>query len=464
MKSNQLFKKTRLKLASYCALVIGLIVFSSGYAIHLVTIRAFARTVDRELNTLAGTTHDSLEAMLTEPGVIDSVTLKMLPGICPSGQPCLPEKPNSHLTTLIKEQGYSLRLLNNQGRVLAILGIVPNNIDQAILSKNQQTLVSQNSSSHAGGAAGRYHIHTLQLHTNQGQSWGYLQVTQSFQRLDDYMQALHLILIFGIPIVMLLIGGGSWWISRLAMQPIYQSYEQMQQFTADAAHELRTPLAVAHTAIENSLDFVTVGSEVATNLQIIQRQIGNLSSLSQDLLWLSRLNSKQLKLIPQPCCLNDLISDLGDEMMPLAEAQGINLQILISLSEPLYTLGDNEQLYRAISNLIINAIQYSPVSGIVTVTLNKQETFSTITVHDHGTGIAAADLPKIFDRFYRAQVDRSHQTGGTGLGLSIVQAIVLAHHGTVQVQSQIGQGSAFVVKLPMLTKVGIINNHMLAIF
>ena len=209
MKSNQLFRQTRFKLASYCALVIGLIVFSSGYAIHVVMINAFARTVDRELNTLAGTTHDSLEALLTEPGVIDAATLKILPGICPSGQPCLPENPNSQLTTLTKEQGYALRLLNNQGKVLATLGNIPSNIDRAILSKNQQTLGSQHSGSHIDGTADRYHVHTLQLHTNQGQNWGYLQVTQSFQKLDDYMHALHLILIFGVPIIMLQIGRAS---------------------------------------------------------------------------------------------------------------------------------------------------------------------------------------------------------------------------------------------------------------
>jgi signal transduction histidine kinase len=453
MKGNRLFRQTRLKLASYCALVIGLIVFSSGYAIHMVMVNAFARTVDRELNTLAGTTHDALEAMLTEPGVIDDATLKMLPGICPRDRPCLPDKPNSQLTTLTKEQGYSLRLLNERGQVIATLGTIPSNIDQAILSKNQQTLGDHHSQDTADAQVDRqhqrYHVHTLQLHTNRGQNWGYLQVTQSFQKLDDYTRALRLILIFGVPIVMLLIGSGSWWISRLAMQPIYQSYEQMQQFTADAAHELRTPLAVARTAVENSLDTTIPRPEVANNLQIIQRQIGNLSSLAQDLLWLSRLDSRQLKLLPQLCCLQDLIGDLGDEMIPLAQARQIDLRISLPPAPPLYTLGENEQLYRAIANLIVNAIQYSPVAGVVTVALSSQENWATIAVGDNGMGIAAADLPKIFDRFYRAQVDRSHQTGGTGLGLSIVQAIVSAHQGTIQVQSQIDRGSIFTVQLPL---------------
>jgi signal transduction histidine kinase len=441
MESNRLFKQTRLKLACYCALIIGVIVISSGCAIHIVMIRAFARAVDRELNTLAGTTHDSLEAMLMEPGVIDSAALKMLPGICPSGQPCLPEKPNSQLTTLTTKQGYSLRLLDNQGKILATLGTIPSNIDKAIPSKNQQTITDKQGD--------RYHIHSLLLHTNQGQNWGYLQVTQSFQKLDDYMHALHLILIFGVPIVMLLIGSGSWWLSQLAMQPIYRSYEQMQQFTADAAHELRTPLTVARTAVENSMEPTTSKSEAADNLQIIQRQISNLSNLSQDLLWLSRFTSKQLKLVPQPCCLNDLISDLGDEMIPLAQAQGVDLQLLVSVPQPLYVLGENDQLYRAIGNLISNAIQYSPDNGVVTVTLSSHENSAIITVQDNGIGINATDLPKIFDRFYRAEVDRSHQTGGTGLGLSIVQAIVLAHSGTVQVKSTLGQGSIFTVQIPL---------------
>jgi signal transduction histidine kinase len=130
----------------------------------------------------------------------------------------------------------------------------------------------------------RYHIHTLPLKTIDNRDWGYLQVAQSFDRLDEYTSSLHLILIFGIPLVMLLIGGASWWLSGLAIEPIYQSYQQIQQFTADAAHELRTPLAVTRIAVESALDVEVIEPETRNNLEIAQRQVRHLTRLAEDLL------------------------------------------------------------------------------------------------------------------------------------------------------------------------------------
>ncbi|MCY7366999.1 MAG: HAMP domain-containing histidine kinase, partial [Chamaesiphon sp.] len=277
---------------------------------------------------------------------------------------------------------------------------------------------------------------------------GYLQVAQSYHLLDEYMQSLHLLLIFGVPLAMLLIGGASWWLSGLAMQPIYQSYQQIQQFTADAAHELRTPLAVARVAVESALDPAAIESETRTNLEIAQRQVHHLTRLAEDLLWLSRLEAKHLPIQQQPCCLNDLVSDLEEELAPLAMAAGIDLQVAILVKEPLYVIGDIDRLYRATSNLMTNAIQYTPAAGVVAIHLEYLENTAIITVRDNGIGIAPADLPHIFDRFYRVQVDRARATGGTGLGLAIVKAIVLAHQGTIQVSSELGTGSIFTVKLP----------------
>ena len=100
------------------------------------------------------------------------------------------------------------------------------------------------------------------------------------------------------------------------------------------------------------------------------------------------------------------------------------------------------------ANLIHNAIQYTPADGVVTIRLESAERNAIITIQDNGIGIAAEDLPHIFDRFYRVQADRSRNTGGTGLGLAIVRAIVQAHHGSIQVDSQLDLGSKFIVTLP----------------
>lgn len=186
-------------------------------------------------------------------------------------------------------------------------------------------------------------------------------------------------------------------------------------------------------------------------MEIAQRQVRHLSYLAEDLLWLSRLEAKQLPIHQQPCCLNDLVSDLEEELAPLAMKNSIDLQLEILVSQPLYTIGDSDRLYRAISNLITNAIQYTPTHGAVSIRLESADRHAIIAVRDNGIGIAPEDLPHIFDRFYRVQADRSRDTGGTGLGLAIARAIVEAHHGSIQVESKLNLGSIFTVTLPTKT-------------
>jgi signal transduction histidine kinase len=445
MRQNRLFNRTRIQLTGFYAIAIGLITLLCGCAIHLVMIRAFSRTVDRELNTLAGTVHDSLEAVLQQPEVVDRVAMNLLPGLCVIGKECSPIKPNSKIGELTQKQGYYLRLLNLKGRVIATLGSTQYQFTDQIPTMHWETITDNRGE--------RYHIHTLQLKTIDNRNWGYLQVAQSFDQLDEYMNSLHLIVIFGVPVGMLTIGGVSWWLSGLAMQPIYQSYQQIQQFTADAAHELRTPLSVVRIAVDSALDAAKIAPEARNNLEIAQRQVRHLTRLAEDLLWLSRLEAKQLSLQSQPCCLNDLVSDLEEELAPLAIVNSIDLRLEILAKKPLYVIGDSDRLYRAIANLIDNAIQYTPAGGVVMIRLESAERNAIITIQDHGIGIAAEDLSHIFDRFYRVQSDRSRTTGGTGLGLAIVKAIVRAHHGSIQVDSQLSLGSTFTVRLPIKPKI-----------
>jgi signal transduction histidine kinase len=448
VRQNRLFNRTRIQLTGFYAIAIGLIISICGFAIHVVMIRAFARTVDRELNTLAGTVHDTLEAVLQYPEVVDPVAMNLLPGLCVIDRGCSSIKSDSKIAELTQKQGYCLRLLNLKGKEIANLGSKKHKFSDEIPTIYWETITDNRGE--------RYHIHTLQLKTRDNRDWGYLQVAQSFHRLDEYMNSLHLILIFGMPLAMLLISGSSWWLSGLAMEPIYQSYDRVQQFTADAAHELRTPLAVARIAVDSALDVEVIEPETRNNLEIAQRQVRHLSRLAEDLLWLSRLEAKQLPLQFQPCCLNDLVSDLEEELAPLTIAAAIDLRLEILVNRSIYVSGDSERLYRAIANLINNAIQYTPAGGVVNIRLESSDRNALVTVQDSGIGIAAADLPQIFDRFYRVQSDRWRSlssgefrtTGGTGLGLAIAHAIVRAHHGNIQVDSQLGIGSKFIVCLP----------------
>jgi signal transduction histidine kinase len=442
MRESRLFNRTRIQLTGFYAIAIGSIALLSGYGIHSVMIRAFARTVDRELNTLSGAIHDTFESVLERPGIVNPVAFNLLPGLCIVGGKCSPNRVDSKINELIQQQGYCIRLLDLNGRSIANLGAKIHTFPDTIPTMHWKTITDNRGE--------RYHIHTLRLKTIDRRDWGYVQVAQSFHRLDEYMNSLHLMLIFGIPLLMLLISGVSWWLSGLAMQPIYRSYQQIQQFTADAAHELRTPLSVARIAVDNAIDLEIIESETRNNLEIVRRQVRHLSRLAEDLLWLSRLEAKQLPAQFQPCCLNDLVSDLEEELAPLALAASIDLQLEILVDRQIYINGDSDKLYRSIANLIQNAIQYTPPAGVVTIRLESSDRTAIITIQDNGIGIAPKDLPHIFDRFYRIQSDRSRSTGGTGLGLAIARAIIQTHHGNIQVHSQPTLGSTFTVRLPLL--------------
>ncbi len=450
MRESRLFNRTRIQLTGFYAIAIGVITLLSGFAIHLVMIRAFARTVDRELNTLSGTIHDTFESVLEQPGIVNPVALNLLPGLCIVNGKCSPNKIDSKVGELTQKQGYWIRLLDLNGRSIATLGAKRHTFPDEIPTMHWKTITDVGVASRNGNRGERYHIHTLGLKTIDRRDWGYLQVAQSFHQLDEYMNSLHLILIFGVPLLMLLITGVSWWLSGLAMQPIYQSYQQIQQFTADAAHELRTPLSVARIAVDSALNVEVIESETHNNLEIVRRQVRHLTRLAEDLLWLSRLEAKQLPTPSQPCCLNDLVSDLEEELAPLALAAQIDLKLEILVDRQIYINGDSDRMYRSIANLIQNAIQYTPPNGVVTIRLESSDRTAIIAIQDTGIGIAPKDLPHIFDRFYRIQSHRSRSTGGTGLGLAIARAIIQTHHGNIQAHSQPTLGSKFIVHLPLL--------------
>ena len=430
MNQHRLFHLTRWRLAAWYAVVMGFILGLCGLGVYQAIVHAHWQTLDRELESVAGTLHDSIENTLKQPGRLESTTQQLLPE----------EREKRHILGAIHQGDYYVRLLDNSDQIVTVAGFQPQGL--RLISKKEpwQTLKDIQGN--------RYHQISLSLHTQNNISWGSMQMGRSLQDIDNYLTNVKIILLLGLPIAMILVGASSWWLSGLAMQPIYQSYKQIQQFTADAAHELRTPLAATQATIESALRLYSFTPETQDIFNAIERQNRRLTQLVTDLLLLARMEKQPLS-IQNRCCLNDLVSDLVEELASLAIASHLQLTSNFKVHQPLNVLGNESQLYQLVSNLIINAIQYTPKGGQVNVTLDRGSNFAVISVQDTGTGINEAEQRRIFERFYRINSDRSRNTGGSGLGLAIASVIVHAHNGSLQVQSQLGKGSTFTVRLPL---------------
>ncbi|MBD1900018.1 HAMP domain-containing histidine kinase [Trichocoleus sp. DQ-A3] len=449
MNENKLFQLTRWRLAGWYAGVMGVILSLCGVAVYEAIARANWVALDRELESVAGTLHDSIEPILQQPGRLEPAIQQLLPDICLLGEKCVSqiENPTRHTLGAIHQGDYYVRLLENSGRPVALAGLQP--VGLLAADKGDRVSTPQLWQILQNRQGTRFHQISLSLHTKDNRPWGYLQVGRSLKELDDHLTALKFILLLGLPVAMIVVAGSSWWLAGLAMQPIYQSYGQIQQFTADAAHELRTPLAAIQATVESTLRMNQLSElEARDTLKTIERQNYRLSELVRDLLLLSRMDRQALSIKYRPACLNDLVSDVAEELSALAIAADLTLSIDIRTPEPLHVNGDEEQLYRLIFNLVVNAIQYTPAGGQVAVILDSS-TQALIYIKDTGVGIALPEQTRIFDRFYRVNSDRSRHTGGSGLGLSIAKAIAIAHNGSIEVQSELSKGSTFTIRLPL---------------
>jgi signal transduction histidine kinase len=276
---------------------------------------------------------------------------------------------------------------------------------------------------------------------------GFIRVSEFNQEVEDNLQKLRRGFYLGGLTAIGLIGLGGSWLTRQSLKPIEQSYQQLKQFTADASHELRSPL----TVIKTSLEVIQTHPERihpsdVNKLKGILSATNQMSSLVEDLLLLARTDSqisvKELMVIP----LEELLEDVIEFFDLKAETKDISLKF--NNYTPVSVLGEPSQLRRLFSNLLDNAIKYTNHGGTVTVSLEKIDKFAVVSIQDTGIGIATNDLPFVFNRFWREDSARCHQEG-TGLGLAIAKAITQYHEGTISVTSTLGVGTNFNVRLPM---------------
>jgi signal transduction histidine kinase len=232
---------------------------------------------------------------------------------------------------------------------------------------------------------------------------------------------------------------------------LQQADQAKTAFLADVTHELRTPLTVIKGTIETLEDGALDDAEGrGPLLASMQNETERLIRLVNDLLVLTRADAGALKLSLQPVDLAELAHSRCRVLAPLAREHQVDLQV--EAEGTALVLGDPDRLAQVLDNLLDNAIRHSPVGAAVTVRLHPDGREIQCSVQDKGSGIPAAHLSLIFERFYRVETSRDRQSGGNGLGLAIVRALVLAQHGQVQAESVEGQGATITFRLPAASR------------
>ncbi|MFN6181310.1 MAG: sensor histidine kinase [Dolichospermum sp.] len=315
---------------------------------------------------------------------------------------------------------------------------------------------------------------------------GYLRVSHPWFEVTKPSRQLIFDLALGISLMLLSVAASGWFLSGKAMKPVGESYQRLKQFTADASHELRSPIALIQTNVQVALADLDLVKEENNTLQyrqqlkIMERLTQRMGKLVNDLLFLARQDSGINTDVFSPCPLDALLMEVVEEQQLVAREKQINLvlnlvassgtEVSPELQENWFTLiGNWEQLVRLFTNLIGNALHYTPVQGVIKVELERIEGINRVTgrrctnshlqikVSDTGIGIPRDALPKLFDRFYRVDPARTHRSEksssttntGSGLGLAIAQAIIARHQGQIQVSSTLGEGTTFMVTLPL---------------
>jgi two-component system phosphate regulon sensor histidine kinase PhoR len=245
-----------------------------------------------------------------------------------------------------------------------------------------------------------------------------------------------------------IISGGEW--AALVVFHDLTDVKRVEQvrrdFVANVSHELRTPLASIKSVIETLQSGALEDREAAQDfLSRADSEIDRLVQMVEELMELSRIESGEVPLARQPVEMAAVLTEAVERLRRQAERQGLSLSLEVAPNLP-PIIGDAERLERVAVNLIHNALKFTPAGGSIHVSADFVGGTVTVKVSDTGVGIAPEDLPRIFERFYKA--DRARGSVGTGLGLAVVKHTVEAHGGTVSVQSELGHGSTFRFSLP----------------
>jgi signal transduction histidine kinase len=240
---------------------------------------------------------------------------------------------------------------------------------------------------------------------------------------------------------------GGYVLAGRSLRPIQEVMARQERFAVAASHELRTPLTVLQGTLEVALLRERTPAEYREILRTAAAETGHMGTLIGNLLALARPQSDRAVLALEPLDVREVAREAADGVRPLAERKGQTLQV--ALEGVLPTEGDRLKLRQALTNLLDNAVTYTPEGGTIRLTARCKRGRAVIAVCDTGPGIAAQHLPHLFEPFYRADAARGGSNGHVGLGLALADWIVRAHSGRLSVESRVGVGTVFTLSLPL---------------
>jgi heavy metal sensor kinase len=388
-------------------------------------------------------------------------------------------------TAVLQERGLTIRILSPSGDLIQAVGPFGNvSINQSSIKNATNgnpgfSTISQSDSS-------PIRVYTVPVMENQSVI-AVIQVMQTMAPLYETLDRLLLALLISIPILLIVSALSGYFLAARALAPIDQitrtaqnisteelssrlnmhgiddeigrlaatfdkmlsrleeGFKRERQFTSDASHELRTPLSAMQAILSVTRERKRLPGDYETALDDLSEETDRLRALTEDLLYIARGDIRPNTPL-EVLNLSNIITDISESLYPMAEAKKLRLKY--EIQNDLNIRGDSDALIRAFVNLIDNAIKYTDAGEIRVQAVQSKEKKVLITVSDTGRGIALEHLPHIFERFYRA--DGSRTTQGFGLGLAIVQEIVRAHHGTIEVSSQIGVGTVIHLSFPLV--------------
>lgn len=449
----------RVRLTLWYVLLLGLSLFTFAAYLYVQVQRGLIAQVDQALQV----------AVSQAAATVDEE----------DGQPAFQDTEHSlTVERRLVQSGFAVRLLAPDGSVWQSFGDeVPGRGPQAA---GYLTI---------GSGAERWRTYTQPVQAPGGRMLGWLQAAQSLSQSDRAIGSLRAQVLLGLPLILVLAGLGGLLLADRALRPVdrisrtaqsiegsdltrrikYQgppdevgrlatTFDQMldrleaafareRRFTADAAHELRTPLAALKGRIGVTLSRVRSGDDYVATLHDLECEVDRLIRLSTDLLVLARLDQDGQLWEREGLAVGDLLHAIVEQLQPLATAK--QLQCILHVPSDVMVYGASDHLIRLFLNLTDNAIKYTPPGGRVTLEAHATGAETCVTISDTGPGIAPEHLPRLFERFYRGAADRSRASGGAGLGLPIAYEIARRHGGTLEVESAVGRGTSFIVRLPL---------------